>query len=191
MSGTPAAAQLLLDFVNTRADSGGRQELFGDAAAFSRWLQRSGLTDTPATEADAAGAREVRDALVTILLAHSDDETATTAAVEAAQQYLQGMAARYPVAPVITAEGARLASAQSGVPAVFGSVLAAAVELAQSGEWGRIKACRNPPCHFGFFDRTRNSSAGFCSPGCRSQASMRAYRARRRQNEQGRPPRPS
>jgi predicted RNA-binding Zn ribbon-like protein len=78
----------------------------------------------------------------------------------------------------------------SGVPAALGTVLAATVELAQSGEWGRIKACRNPPCHFGFFDRTRNSSAGFCSPSCRSQASMRAYRARRKQNEQGRPRRP-
>jgi predicted RNA-binding Zn ribbon-like protein len=78
----------------------------------------------------------------------------------------------------------------SGVPAALGTVLAATVELAQSGEWGRIKACRNPPCHFGFFDRTRNSSAGFCSPSCRSQASMRAYRARRKQNEHGRPGQP-
>lgn len=43
-----------------------------------------------------------------------------------------------------------------------------------------VKACRNQPCHFGFFDRTRNSSAGFCSPGCSSQASMRAYRQRKK-----------
>jgi hypothetical protein len=62
----------------------------------------------------------------------------------------------------------------SGVPAALGTVLAATVELAQSGEW----------------DRTRNSSAGFCSPSCRSQASMRAYRARRKQNEHGRPGQP-
>ena len=183
MSTPPTAAQLLLGFVNTRADAGGRRELFGDAATFNSWLRESGLTDTSATEADAAAARELREALVMILLAHSGDKTATTAAVDEAQRYLREIVARYPIVPVITADGVRLASAQTGVLAAFGSVLAAAAEFAQSGDWGRIKACRNPPCHFGFFDRTRNSSAGFCSPGCRSQASMRAYRARRRQNE--------
>ncbi|MFE3700405.1 CGNR zinc finger domain-containing protein [Nocardia tengchongensis] len=45
----------------------------------------------------------------------------------------------------------------------------------------RIKACCNPPCHFGFIDRTRNRAARYCSPGCGSQVSMRALRQRRKQ----------
>jgi predicted RNA-binding Zn ribbon-like protein len=60
-------------------------------------------------------------------------------------------------------------------------VLAAATELALSGQWARIKACRNEPCHFAFFDRSKNTSAGYCSTQCSSQASMRAYRARRKE----------
>lgn len=64
---------------------------------------------------------------------------------------------------------------------MFGTVLAAATEVAQHGDWARIKACCNSPCHFGFFGRTRNRAARYCSPGCGSQASMRAYRRRKRE----------
>lgn len=67
------------------------------------------------------------------------------------------------------------------MPGLFGSVLAAATEVAQQGDWVRIKACCNPPCHFGFTDRTRNRTARYCSPGCASQSSMRAYRLRKKQ----------
>src|SRR5262249_13819552 len=86
----------------------------------------------------------------------------------------------YPLATVIGAGGARLISTQVGVAHVFGTVLAAVTEYAQSGEWKRVKACRNPPCHGGFFDRTRNGAAIYCSPGCSAQVSMRKYRQRQR-----------
>jgi predicted RNA-binding Zn ribbon-like protein len=66
------------------------------------------------------------------------------------------------------------------VAGAFAGVLAAATELALSGQWARIKACRNEPCHFAFFDRSKNTSAGYCSTQCSSQASMRAYRARKK-----------
>ncbi|MGP4014875.1 CGNR zinc finger domain-containing protein [Saccharopolyspora sp. 5N708] len=175
-----STVQLVLDFVNTHPDGTGRTELFSDGEALSSWLGTVGLTpnDTLVTDADAAAARELRDALVTILLAHSDDDPAMAPAVQAAQQYLHEIADRYPLVPIITADQIRLISAQTGVPRALGTVLAAVTEFARSGDWARIKACRNPPCHFAFFDRSRNGSAGFCSPGCRSQASMRAYRAR-------------
>ncbi|MCI2419528.1 ABATE domain-containing protein [Saccharopolyspora sp. K220] len=179
-----APVDLLLRFVNTRADAGGRTEQFGDAAGFNAWLAQSGLEagEPIASAADAASARELRDALVTVMLAHSGDESLPAAAVDAAEQHLRRIAARYPLVPVITVDGAELISEQTGVPGVFGTVLAAVTEFAQRGDWGRVKACRNPPCHFGFFDRTRNASGAFCSSGCRSQASMRAYRQRRKQS---------
>jgi predicted RNA-binding Zn ribbon-like protein len=186
MAGTGAAVDTVLRFVNTHADGGGRPERFGDGAALGRWLQETG-TDRPASpnatspsDADAAGARELRDALVTVLLAHSDDDAVGGDAVAEAEAYLRSIAERFPLTPVIGAHGAHVVSAQTGVPHLLGTVLAAVVEVALTGDWARVKACRNPPCHFGFFDRSRNSSAGFCSAACRSQASMRAYRARRR-----------
>jgi predicted RNA-binding Zn ribbon-like protein len=74
----------------------------------------------------------------------------------------------------ITREGAGLSSAQPGLAGVIGSV----VELAQSGQWNRFKACRN--CHHSFVDQSRDASATFCRTSCKSQAGMRAYRSRQR-----------
>jgi predicted RNA-binding Zn ribbon-like protein len=179
----PPGTTLVLDFVNTRADGGGAVERLGDAASLARWLEVAGLIEphTVVTAADAAGARELRDALVTVMLAHSGaDAGALAAALAAAESHLRRAASLHPLAAVITARGAVLASDQTGVPGAFGSILAAVADAAATDRWGRLKACRNPPCHAGFFDRTRNASGAYCSPGCGSQVSMRAMRRRRR-----------
>jgi predicted RNA-binding Zn ribbon-like protein len=173
----------VLTFVNTRADAGGRLELFGDAEAFAAWLAEQdrfgGRADV--TDADAAAARELREALVTVLLAHSGDERGRGAPLDAAERHLRRAGSLYRLSTAITAHGAQLASEQSGAPHVFGTVLAAVTEFAQQGDWGRIKACRNPPCHLGFFDRTRNGAGLYCSTACNSQVSMRNHRQRQRQ----------
>lgn len=194
---TPAV-ETVLAFVNTRADGSGRRELFGDGHSFAAWLaERDGSGEshrsdgsggfggfggeTVVTDADAAVARELRDALVTVLLAHSGDEESLGEPLQRAERHLRRVGALYPLATVVTADGVELASPQQGVPGVFGSVLAAVTTFAQTGDWGRIKACRNPPCHFGFFDRTRNGGGLYCSTGCGSQVSMRKHRRRQRQ----------
>lgn len=175
--------ETVLAFVNTRADGSGRQELFGDGDAFAAWLSQHDEFggETVVTDADAAVARELRDALVTVLLAHSGDEESLGEPLLRAERHLRRVGSLYPLAPVVTAGGVELASPQTGVPRVFGTVLAAVTTFAQSSDWGRIKACRNPPCHFGFFDRTRNGAGLYCSTGCGSQVSMRKHRQRQRQ----------
>ena len=177
----PSAVELVLSFVNTRPDGSGREEALGDARALMGWMTTAGVgeRDVVATEADAAAARELRDALVTLFLVHSGDRDAA-ASLDAAQAHLRRAASRHPLVPVVTAEGSTLVSEQSGIPGLFGTVLAAVSEVGASDAWTRLKACRNPPCHFGFYDRTRNGAAVYCSPGCGSQASMRAMRERRR-----------
>jgi predicted RNA-binding Zn ribbon-like protein len=180
----PSAAGPVLAFVNTHTDAGGSPERFGSAEDLKEWLEETGLDARsgpgPVTEADAAGARELRDALITVLLTHSGDKDTPPEALARAEDHLRHVASRYPLVAHVTATGASLVSEQAGVPGVFGTVLAGVTELAQSGAWGRVKACRNPPCHFGFFDRTRNGSAVYCSSTCNSQASMRAYRRRKK-----------
>ncbi|WP_439678540.1 CGNR zinc finger domain-containing protein [Embleya sp. MST-111070] len=176
---TPAV-ETVLAFVNTRSDGAGRRELFADGDSFAAWLAQyeefGGAT--VATDADAAVARELRDALVTVLLAHSGDEESLGEPLVRAERHLQRVGSLYPLATVVTAGGVELASPQAGVPRVFGTVLAAVTTFAQSSDWGRIKACRNPPCHFGFLDRTRNGRGLYCTPGCGSQVSMRKHRRR-------------
>ncbi|MGW2402127.1 CGNR zinc finger domain-containing protein [Kitasatospora sp. NPDC001664] len=179
--------ETVLAFVNTRADGGGSRELFADGDAFAAWLaEREDFDEdfggvAEPTDADAAVARELRDALVTLLLAHSGDPESQGEPLLCAERYLRSVGSLYPLAPVVTARGVELASPQTGVPRVFGTVLAAVTTAAQSGDWGRVKACLNPPCHFGFFDRTRNGGGLYCSTGCGSQVSMRKHRQRRRE----------
>ncbi|MDX3353178.1 CGNR zinc finger domain-containing protein [Streptomyces sp. ME01-24h] len=180
----PEAAEILLHFLNTHA-SGPRQlpERFADAGALHAWLVEHGLGTeaTRVTEADAAGARELRDALVTVLLTHAGDADTTPEALARAEEHLRGIAARHPLVTVVTAQGATLTSAQTGLPGLIGTVLASVTTLAHAGLWDRLRACRHTPCHFCFFDRTRNNSAGYCGPRCASRASMRAYRRRRKE----------
>lgn len=175
--------ETVLAFVNTRADGSGRRELFGDGESFATWLaEHDGFGgETVVTDADAAVARELRDALVTVLLAHSGDGESLGEPLLRAERHLRRVGSLYPLATVVTAGGVELASPQAGVERVFGTVLAAVTTFAQSGDWGRIKACRNPPCHFGFLDRTRNGGGLYCSTGCGSQVSMRKHRQRQRQ----------
>ncbi|MEU1425135.1 CGNR zinc finger domain-containing protein [Kitasatospora sp. NPDC005751] len=178
-----AAAETVLAFVNTRAIDGSREQL-GDGAAFAQWLRREGLTGPGAlvTDADAAAARELRDALVLVLLAHAGEEDDEGRA--RAEEYLRRSARLYPLAPVVTASGVQLLPTGDGVPGALAHVLAAASDVALRGAWMRLKACRNPPCHLGFYDRSRNSSAAYCSPNrCGAQVAMRTYRTRKAQEE--------
>jgi predicted RNA-binding Zn ribbon-like protein len=177
------STETLLNFVNTRADAGGRVEQFGTGAALAEWAAEHDLLDgdTVVTDADAAAARELRDALVSVMLAHSGTPEADEDTVAQAERYLGQAGSRYPLTTVVTAGGVRVGSESRGVPGVLGGVLAAITDLGLSGAWDRVKACANPPCHLGFVDRTRNRAGRFCSSTCGSQASVRAHRARQRQ----------
>jgi predicted RNA-binding Zn ribbon-like protein len=177
--------ELLLAFANTHADAGDRVERFTDAEGLTTWLSEVAWSGAePArtvTHSDVVEARELRDALVTVLLSHSSDPATPEPQIRSAEAILERAGERYPVAVRLSGLEARLGPGCSGVAGAFAGVLAAATELALSGQWARIKACRNEPCHFAFFDRSKNTSAGYCSTQCSSQASMRAYRARKKE----------
>lgn len=178
---SPRGAELVLDFVNTHA--GGRAEHFDSAAGLSEWLSRTGFNDDRVTDADAATAREFRDALQILLLAHSGDEQTDNAAVAGAEQYLERISARYPLNCIVRAEGITLTGPNSGVDGAFATVLAAVADLARSSLWSRMKACRNDICREAFIDKSRNGSAIYHDAGCTSMVSMRAYRKRRKESE--------
>lgn len=172
---------LVLGFANTHGHLGRLPEHFADRAGLRDWLSRQQQVDSAVlvvTAADVVEAREIRDALVTVMVSHADAGAASAEELRVAEQALQRAAQRYPLQANITREGAGLTSAQPGLAGVIGSVLASVVELAQSGQWNRFKACRN--CHHSFVDQSRNASATFCRTSCKSQAGMRAYRSRQR-----------
>lgn len=175
------SSALILRFVNTRPSGNGRAEMLADQAGLADWLAGTGLADggPEVGYADVVAARELRAAFETILRAHAgcvDDP----GSVPAAEAYLQRIAERHPLTPRLTADGCTFVPSQSGVPGAFGALFAAAADLAARGGWSRLKVCKNPSCHAGFFDKTRNSSGLYCSTTCGSQMSMRAYRSRLR-----------
>jgi predicted RNA-binding Zn ribbon-like protein len=181
----PRAAdeQLLLAFANSHG-YGRRPERLGDGPGLLEWLEEFGwLGISPGegqiTDADAAEARELRDALVVVLLGNAHDPHTDPERVHAAEALLRRAGERYPLTSRIDAGGFRLHAAGTGMPGVFGQVVASMTTLSLNGRWPRFKACRNEPCHRAFVDNSRNSSAGYCRTQCGSAASMRAHRARR------------
>jgi predicted RNA-binding Zn ribbon-like protein len=139
----------------------------------------AGRAGEPVGAADVAAASELRERVVTLLREHSNcvDDPAD---VDDARGYLQRIAPRYPLVPVLTADGCSLTPSQTGVPGLFGQLLAAIADLSYRGAWPRVKVCKNRGCHRGFFDKTRNTSGLYCGPACGSQAAMRAYRSRQK-----------
>jgi len=172
---------LVLAFANTHPTGAGDPERFDDLDGLRRWLQDHDFGDAAedASEADVQDVRDLRDALVAVLLGHAGDPGIPGEVVHTAEEHLRRTARRHPLLTRVDMGGAWLDSAQVGLPGVVGRLLAAMTEIALTGGWPRVKACRNEPCHTAFHDRSRNTSGAYCSPGCSSQVSMRAYRKRR------------
>ncbi len=175
-------ADLVLGFVNTRPTGNGAPERLGDAEGLRQWVKSAGVgdgLDSRVTDADAAVARELRAALVAVLLSHVGVEERDGALADA-EEHLRRAAELYPLVAVVTGEGCELVPAQRGVPGAFGAIFAAVSQATASGLWPRMKMCRNLPCHVSFLDRTRNSAGLYCSAACSSQVSMRSFRQRQK-----------
>jgi predicted RNA-binding Zn ribbon-like protein len=176
------AADLVLGFVNTRPTGNGVPERMSDAADLRGWIEAASLGgdgDLKVTDADAAVARELRAALVTLLLGHVGVEERDGALADA-EDHLRRTAALYPLVAVVTESGSELVPSQRGVPGAFGSLFVAMSQATAAGLWPRMKMCRNMPCHVSFLDRTRNSVGLYCSAACSSQVAMRSYRQRQK-----------
>src|SRR6201996_6598806 len=152
------------------------------AAGLLQWIEAAGLggdDDLRVTDADAAVARELRAALVTLLLSHVGVEE-HDGALSDAEGHLRRTAALYPLVAVVTESGCELMPSQRGVPGAFGALFAALSRVTAAGLWPRMKMCRNLPCHVSILDKTRNSAGLYCSAACSSQVSMRSYRQRQK-----------
>ena len=69
-----------------------------------------------------------------------------------------------------------------GVGGVAATLLGILHEAQVTGEWTRMKACRQ--CEYAFFDRSKNRSATWCAMSiCGNRTKNRAYYRRQRASE--------
>lgn len=150
---TPSAStRLLIDFLNT-IDLETQTDLLDDPAAFRRWARSAGYRP-----GDLRAARRVRDAL-------------------------RDAALREPARLPATALPVALRDGQPAlVPhTIAEAALAAAVALAVTGNWSRVKLCPGEDCLEAFYDTSRNHSRIWCDmAACGNLTKVRAYRARPR-----------
>lgn len=174
----PGPLALVQAFVNTAAREGERHwEAFADPGSLRSWLRRRGLlTDSGAVEeADVGRAREVREALRTLLAANNGggaDARAVEVLNEAAERARLGV--RFGKDGRVV-----LSPAAGGLDGALGRVLADVHAGMEEGTWRRLKACSNGGCAWAFYDRSKNRSGRWCSMDvCGNRTKTRAYRRR-------------
>jgi predicted RNA-binding Zn ribbon-like protein len=172
-----ADLQLVCDFVNSVELEDGGDEL-ADGRGLVRWLSAHGLAGehARATDADAAEARVLREALRDLMRANNGDpaDRAAAAALLDASGRRAALAVRFDTGSI------RLVPRERGVRGALGVVLGAAGEAMADGSWRRAKACRSETCRWAFVDRSRNQSRQWCSMSvCGNRAKARAFRERR------------
>lgn len=125
------------------------------------------------TEAEADGARELRESLRATLLAHAGHPP---------HREVTPLGELLAAAPLLLAVddrdgSARLTPADPGP--LLSRIAAAVAEALVAGTWSRLKACQAGTCHWAYYDRSPAGRGRWCSMQvCGARAKMRRYRAK-------------
>jgi predicted RNA-binding Zn ribbon-like protein len=174
----PGRLELLQRFINSYNHEFPRDwDRLGTPEKAYAWLHRKGLLDAgdPVSTRHAARLRELREAMRAQVVAHhaGRSDAASTDIIRAAAR-----SARLRVA-IDDSGRTRLAAAGGGVSGAVATLLGIMHEAQISGQWSRLKGCRQ--CGYAFFDRSRNRSAVWCAMSiCGNRAKNRTYYRRDR-----------
>lgn len=178
-SAAPGSLELVRRFINT-LDIESDHDDFAQPYAVQGWLASHGLLSegVQVTEADRLRVIEVREALRSLLLAHSagqaDHEAART--LDEAGASGGALSVRFP-----HSQGATLSADPGHVTGAIAGLLAIVYTATVEGAWARLKACANDQCHWIFYDGSRNQSRRWCSMTlCGGRSKARTYRRARR-----------
>lgn len=173
---TPETLRVVEEFLNSRDVEAGQEEL-ADPGTLAAWCAERDLLagGTPLTDADLRAAREVREALRSLILANGG-EPLERAAVDRLNRAADA-------APVVVGFGddgtSRLRPEAAGIDAALARILGAVYTAMADGTWTRLKACRKHSCRWVFYDHSRNRSRSWCSMAvCGNRAKAAEYRKR-------------
>jgi predicted RNA-binding Zn ribbon-like protein len=170
--------KLIQDYVNTlHKDIHGDEEDLATPAELTSWLAANqlGQPGVKAGAADLRQAKELREALRTLLLAKNEVEVDEAPA----QDVLDRMACKARVGLRFENGEPALVPTASGVTGALGRIVVAVHDAVADGSWQRLKACRCRDCEWAFVDTAKNQSRAWCSMrSCGNREKARAYRAR-------------
>jgi predicted RNA-binding Zn ribbon-like protein len=173
----PGRLELLQRFVNSYNHDFPRDwDRLGSPEKARAWLERKGLvgSEVRVSAADAARLRELREAIRALTLANhgGPPDPAVAGIVRRVSR-----TARLRVG-VDEAGQTVLEPGRPGVDGAVATLLGILHEAQLTGQWPRLKGCRQ--CGYAFFDRSKNRSAAWCAMSiCGNRTKNRAYRRRR------------
>jgi predicted RNA-binding Zn ribbon-like protein len=174
----PGRLALLQRFVNTyNHDLPVEWDRLGSGAKAAAWLRRTDLVapGTVVSDVEAARLRELREAVRALVIANHGGGAPEAAALAVVRR--AGDRARLRVA-LDDAGRTVLEPTRGGVDGAVTTLLAILHQAQLTGDWKRVKGCRQ--CGYAFFDRSRNRSAAWCAMAiCGNRTKNRAYYRRR------------
>jgi predicted RNA-binding Zn ribbon-like protein len=174
----PGRLELLQRFVNSHNhDLPADWDRLGTAERARAWLRQKGLLGPGdrLSRADVARVRDLREAIRALAIANHGDRPD-----RAALDVIRTAAARAPLGVAVDDAGrTTLQPASGGIGGAVATLLAILHEAQLTGDWSRLKGCRQ--CGYAFFDRSKNRSAAWCDMSiCGNRTKNRAYYRRRR-----------
>jgi len=169
----PGRLELLQRFVNSHNhDFPDDWDRIGTREKAQAWLREKQLIapGERISAADAARLRELRESLRALVIANRAGQPAAAAA-DAVRRAAGDAALR-----VALGDDGRTALEPEGRGAdrAVATLLGILHEAQLTGEWARMKACRQ--CEYAFFDRSKNRSAAWCAMSiCGNRTKNRAY----------------
>jgi predicted RNA-binding Zn ribbon-like protein len=175
----PAPLPLLVvqSFVNTwESDTG--VDLLADPDQGPRWLHQAGLLRSSADVVDLAAVRGIREAIRGLLVANSGEGV-----VEAADlRVLRAQADRIRPGMLVLDDGTLNLRPldDDGLAFLADAVFLIIRDAQRDGSWARLKACRNPDCHWAYYDRSHAGRGAWCDMAvCGNRMKNRNLRTRR------------
>jgi predicted RNA-binding Zn ribbon-like protein len=176
----PGRLELLQRFINTwNHDLPPAWDRLGTQQKTQTWLRQKGLIGPSAriSHADATRLRELREAIRSLIVANVEGN------LDAASVTTLRRVSRTAQLVVTTNDDGqtRLETHKSGIDGAVAILLGIVHEAQLTGEWPRLKGCRQ--CQYAFFDRSKNCSAAWCAMSlCGNRAKNRAHYRRHRES---------
>ncbi len=152
----------------------GPEESLGTPRALRGWLEQHNLLP-PHTQLDEADLGRVLDLRTALRAAFDRGRPIGSSPVEYAVPLRLSIGA--PAGPRLTPTG-------PGIDQAIGEICAAALRIALTGEWGRLRVCAATDCRWVFYDRSKPGRGRYCAPDtCGNRAKTRDYRRRKAADE--------